>query len=131
MCRPPEAQSLEQANEVIRFLWNKLIELEDRIHTHSGNSSLPPLVVTPLCRRQLMVPTRRLIKEGNPHRESREALNPGIKAPGVRRIPTITIFVYNPISLHPRVGAAGAVLSTIHNLIAFIWCLICLSSVMS
>lgn len=39
---PPEAQSLEQANEVIRFLWNKLIELEDRIHTHSGNSSSPP-----------------------------------------------------------------------------------------
>ncbi len=39
---PPEAQSLQQANELIRFLWNKMLELEDRIHANSGNTSLPP-----------------------------------------------------------------------------------------
>ena len=76
MCRPPEAKSLEQANEVISFLWNKLIELEDRIHTNSCNSSYPP----------------------------------STDAPGVKRIPMTTRFVYyNPISPYPHVTAAGAV----------------------
>ncbi|WP_345331985.1 IS66 family transposase, partial [Ferrimonas pelagia] len=44
---PPEFKNDEEARDIIRFLWDKLIELEDRINQNSQNSSLPPSVNRP------------------------------------------------------------------------------------
>ncbi|KJY79056.1 IS66 family transposase [Vibrio nigripulchritudo] len=37
----PKASSLDEANEVISFLWDKVMELEDRLNQNSRNSSVP------------------------------------------------------------------------------------------
>ena len=38
---PPDLNSPEEAKDIIRFLWNKLAELEDRLNQNSRNSSVP------------------------------------------------------------------------------------------
>ena len=38
----PEVTDLEQAKEVIDFLWQRNIELEDKLNQSSNNSSVPP-----------------------------------------------------------------------------------------
>lgn len=55
----PKAESLDEANEVISFLWNKLIELEDRLNQHSGNSSVPPSQQSPRAKASNTSPTRK------------------------------------------------------------------------
>ena len=42
MLPPPKFESLEEAQEIIGFLWEKLSELEDRLNQNSQNSSVPP-----------------------------------------------------------------------------------------
>ncbi|MCF1458089.1 MAG: DUF6444 domain-containing protein [Shewanella sp.] len=37
----PQVNTLDEANEVINFLWDKVKELEDRLNQNSRNSSVP------------------------------------------------------------------------------------------
>lgn len=39
---PPEAANLEEANQLIKSLWDRLNDLEDRLNQNSRNSSRPP-----------------------------------------------------------------------------------------
>ena len=42
MLPPPHVETLEEAKETIRFLWEKVTELEDKLNQNSRNSSVPP-----------------------------------------------------------------------------------------
>ncbi|WP_348681864.1 DUF6444 domain-containing protein, partial [Alteromonas mediterranea] len=40
--KPPVATNLDDANELIGALWDRLNDLEDRLNQNSRNSSRPP-----------------------------------------------------------------------------------------
>ena len=42
MFSPPRVETREEAKEIIRFFWDKVTELEDKLNQNSRNSSVPP-----------------------------------------------------------------------------------------
>ncbi len=73
--------TLEQANELIYKLLDRIAELEDRLHQHSGNSSKPLPATAPVHRRP-PASVRRPASNGG-----RSPVTRDIAASGIRLMP--------------------------------------------